>query len=1052
MNSRGITVEPQQRKSGPAAAPERRYLTIVFSDLTDYTGLSERLDPEDLLEVQQKYQNLALGIVERYGGFVSRLSGDGILIYFGYPVAHENDAERAVRASLDLVQALKDLDPDVPGDPGFRLNVRLGVHTGPVLIGPEFASGGVVEHAVVGKAVNLASRLQTMAPTNSILVSSDTLELVEGLFDSTFLGELDIRGLSEQVAVHRILRARPSTPRSSARFRRGAKQVVGRDRLLERMNRHWAEVQATATRRLVWVIGEAGLGKTRLSMELCRHAELNGGRVVQVNCHELFARTPLYAVAGALWTQVGLQSDDDEKARATKIETFLARFGLATKANVETANSLFEILGGVASARQALPVLTKQRRFDLLLALLREVAGKTPLLLWIEDAHWLDPSSAELLADLWSRIGEAPILFLATARPLPHDLPLPAPDEVLELEPLSEAECRDLAHSMPDSDALPAELVDRAIGLADGNPLFVEQLMLSLIDNQGGATRPTGREEVLPLTLAEMMSERLDRLPGGRRIVQMSACLGRSFTPKSLAHLLGDPDVHQTDVLDQLVKADILRVQEDAAEPSYEFCHALLQRAAHDSMVQSERRATHARIADMLASDETGPPIPEVYAHHLTAAGAIRRAVDAWLRAGQSAGRRSAYVEAIAHIERGLELVDQVADQSERDALEKSLQAALIGPLTAIGDQTADRMLQCCQRGLQLCKEGPPSPLIFAFLFGQFSHAICSGNGELTLSSAELFQSAAIKVNSESGQVVGHRLLGSVHLGRADIARATKELKASLDLYRPERDQAALQMFGQNIQVHSLSILCLALLYVGEVEEALRFGIDALNSIDELQDPHSSALALGYVGGWVFGMCGALEQQRHAVARLEALASQHRLRNVRLFAEGFTGWILCRSGELERGIAMLEKAVGELEAVNFALSLPGYMAVLADNLRRAKRYHDAEDLCQRASKLIARSGQRLYEPELKRLCGMVAADARGHVDEEVRAMLQSAIDRAQELRLPLVEVRAWRTLQRYVGYERLGAHGNQRLKELAFLNDLEDRAARLIRANYPLTA
>ena len=186
-------MEPQQRKSGSVAAAERRYLTIVFSDLIDYTGLSERLDPEDLLAVQQKYQTLALEIVERYGGFVSRLTGDGILIYFGYPIAHENDAERAVRASLELVQALKDLDLDVPGEPGFRLSVRLGVHTGPVLIGPELGSAGIIEHAVVGKAVNLASRLQTMAPPNSILVTSDTLELVEGLFDSTSLGMFDIK-------------------------------------------------------------------------------------------------------------------------------------------------------------------------------------------------------------------------------------------------------------------------------------------------------------------------------------------------------------------------------------------------------------------------------------------------------------------------------------------------------------------------------------------------------------------------------------------------------------------------------------------------------------------------------------------------------------------------------------------------------------------------------------------------------------------------------------------------------------------------------------------
>jgi class 3 adenylate cyclase/tetratricopeptide (TPR) repeat protein len=1045
-------VEPQQRKSGSVAAAERRYLTIVFSDLIDYTGLSERLDPEDLLAVQQKYQTLALEIVERYGGFVSRLTGDGILIYFGYPIAHENDAERAVRASLELVQALKDLDLDVPGEPGFRLSVRLGVHTGPVLIGPELGSAGIIEHAVVGKAVNLASRLQTMAPPNSILVTSDTLELVEGLFDSTSLGMFGIKGLSQPVAVHTVTRSRPSTPRSSARFRRGATRVIGRETILERMKRSWSDVETSGRRRVLCIVGEAGHGKTRMSMVLRRHAELQSGNVLQINCHELFAQTPLYAVAATLWTSTGLNADDDDVGRTAKIENFLKGFGLSSAENVETANSLFETLGLPGPARQAVPILTKQRRFDLLLALLREMASKGPLLLWIEDAHWLDPSSAELLADLSARVAEAPILFLITARPLRHELALPTPDEIVQLEPLSEDQCLELARSLPGSDTLPPELLDRAITLADGNPLFVEQLMLSLIDNQGRSTWATGRDDVVPLTLAEMMSERLDRLPAGRRIVQMSACLGRSFTPKSLGLLLDDGQLEHGDVLDQLVKADILRIQEGTAEPSYEFRHALLQRAAHDSMVQSERRAAHARIAEMLGSGDSGPVIPEVFAHHLTAAGQVRKAVEAWLHAGRTAVRRSAYVEAIAHIERGLSLLAQLPDQLERETLEKGLQAALIGPLTATAGPTSEKMLRCCQRGLQLCKEGPPSPLIFAFLFGQFSHAICRGNSDLALTSAELFHSTAMAAKYESGQVIGHRLLGLVHLSRGNVAKAIEELQASLDLYSPERDEAATHVFGQNTQVHSRSVLSLSLLHAGRVDEALRVGAQALLSIDELQHPHSSALALGYVGGWVYGLCGASAQQMHATGRLEALAEQHRLQNFRIIGQAFKGWALCQSGDLQQGIAILDKAVRELEAVDFWLSLPGHMAVLADAMRQAKRYRDAADVCERALRHIALSGERLHEPELKLVRAAVAADAKGHVDDSIREMLHSAVASAQELSLPFCEHRAWRTMRSYVGNDCLGAEGEQRLEELSALNDLEERAGRIIGASYPQTA
>lgn len=1037
---------------GSVAAAERRYLTIVFSDLADYTRLSEQLDAEDLLDVQTRYQRLALEIVERYGGFVSSFSGDGILIYFGYPVAHENDAERAVRASLELVQAVQSLDLHLPDQPAIRLTVRVGLHTGPVLVGPELASGGILEHAAVGQAVNLASRLQSIAPPNSVLVSNETLELVEGLFDSTSLGSRSIRGLSLPVAVHQVTRARPSTRRGSARFRRGATRMIGRTDVIDLMWRSWADVQSGSKRHILFVIGEAGLGKTRLAMELAQRAQQQSGNVLQINCHELFSGTPLYAVAATLWARAGVGPDDDDTVRTDKLGALLERLGLRNAENIETANSLFEILGVRRAGPQgAAPVGLKQRQFDLFLALLRETTSRGPLVLWVEDAHWLDPSSAELLADLSAHVAEAPILFLVTARSIPGQLALPEADKVIHLAPLSEHECLELAHSVPGAKTLSSEVLDRAVTLADGNPLFVEQLTLSLIDSQSQSPHGGARDNALPLTLAEIISEKLDRLPGGRRIVQASACLGRSFTPKFLELLLDNQQTQHAELLEQLVKADILRIQEGTAELRYEFCHALLQRAASDSLVQSERRAIHGRIARVLASGGTGPVIPEVLAHHLTTAGQFQEAVGAWLQAGIAAARRSAYVEAIAHIERGLELLTQVADLKMRETLEIGLQAALIGPLTAIGGPTSERMLKCCQRGLQLCKDGPPSPLMFAFLFGQFSHAVCRGNGPLATSSAELFLSVAQNANYESGQVIGHRLLGLCRLTQGNVGKSVEALEASLQLYSAERDEAATHVFGQNTQVHSRSVLSLSLLHAGRIDEALRVGNEALQSIDELQHPHSSALALGYVGGWVFGLCGAVNQQMHAARRLVTLAEQHRLQSFRIFGQAFIGWALCRSGDLPQGITILEQAVKELEAVEFWLSLPGHMAVLADAMRVVGRRREAMDLCARALRHVTTAGERLHEPELKRVLAMTMRDERGRADDEVRELLHSAIGSARELGLPLFELRVLQSMKTCLGEGRLDTEATHRLRELSYLQGLEERAARFIGSTYPYT-
>jgi class 3 adenylate cyclase/tetratricopeptide (TPR) repeat protein len=1033
----------------PAAAPERRYLTMAFSDLVDYTRLSEQVDPEELHLIQQKYQQIALEIVERYGGFVASFSGDGILIYFGYPVAHENDAERAVRASLELVKAVQELDLATPSQPSLRLKVRIGLHTGQVLLAAEQASGGMLEHAAIGQAVNLASRLQELAPPNCVLVSRDTLELVEGLFESKPLGIRNLKGISQPIMVHEILRQRSNTQRNSARFRRGATRMIGRTGVIDMMRRCWNEVQADRKRRCFVVTGEAGLGKSRLAMELDREVERQSGNSLRINCHELFSGTPLYAVAAALWANAGVETGDDEASRAAKLSNLLKRFDLLDPRHLETACSLIETLGTPGRRTPAsVPVGIKKRQFDLVLALLRAIADRGPLMVWVEDAHWIDPSSTELLNDLSARLADAPILFLITARKLPERVVLPDAHQLVQLAPLSEQECLELARSVPGGEALSKAVLERAVRLADGNPLFVEQLTLSLIDNEGRPRTAGDSREFLPLTLAEMMSERLDRLPGGRRVVQAAACLGRSFTSNFVDLLIGPDQERDAATLEKLVQADILRVQQDSAEERYEFRHALLQRAAYDSLIQPERKAMHARIARALSAGESGPVIPEVLAHHLTAAGQTREAIGAWLQAGMAASRRSAYVEAIAHIERGLELLAQIPDQNVREALEIGLQAALIGPFTAIAGPTSEKMLRCCQRGLQLCKDGPPSPLIFAFLFGQFSHAVCRGNGTLAMTSAELFQSTAKGARYESGQVIGHRLLGLVHLGQGNVSKAVDELGASLQLYSAERDEAATHVFGQNTQVHSRSLLSLSLLHAGRIEEALNAGTEALLSIDELKHPHSSALALGYVGGWVFGLCGASEQQMHAARRLVTLAEEHHLQSFRIFGQAFIGWALCRFGDLRQGIPILEKAVGDLEAVEFWLSLPGHMAVLADAMRLAGRHADAASLCDRGLQHIAQAGERLHEPELMRVRAMVAHDMRGKIDDHVHETLHAAVTSARTLSLPVCEHRALRTLHAYLGASRLDAAAAARLDELSYLDGWEERAAHVVRAAY----
>jgi tetratricopeptide (TPR) repeat protein len=676
------------------------------------------------------------------------------------------------------------------------------------------------------------------------------------------------------------------------------------------------------------------------------------------------------------------------------------------------------------------------------------MANRRPLVLCIEDAHWIDPTGGELLPELARAVADKPVLFLVTTRPPVADhFDLTIPCATLQLSPLSEAECLELAASVPGAKILPEQVLRQVVMQADGSPLFVEQLTLSIIDNHGRAQAPGARGNELPLTLAEMVSERLDRIPGARRIVQMAACLGRSFTRPFIESLLETEPDQTAALLDRLVNAEILRRPDDAS--SYEFRHALLQRAAHELMVPSVRRAAHARIVRALQTGR-GPVVPEVLAHHLTEAGQFTEAATAWLQAAAAAARRSAYAEAIRHVERGLGLVGEIADPDARRNLEISLQASLIGPYTATSGATYEKVLTCCQRGLLLCREGPPNPLVFAFLFGQFTHSICRANMALAGTSADLFLSAATKANYDSGKVIGHRLAGMVLAGRGKLDESIAELKTSLDLYVPERDEAATHVFGQNAQVHSSSLLSFALIHAGRIEEALRVGSATLASIDELKHPHSSALALGYVGGWVYGLCGFTEKLMQASRRLVTLAEQHEIENMRRFGQAFIGWALCQSGDLAQGIAYLEQAVGELESVGFRLTLPTHMSVLANAMRRAGQHEEALAICRRALKIVDDGGERLCEPEVRRVMATVLAKLSGPSSPAARDMFRSAIECARAVHSPLLEYRALRSAGD-TAPDLLDAELRRRLDALASLGELPARA-HLVAAGLPAAA
>jgi tetratricopeptide (TPR) repeat protein len=609
---------------------------------------------------------------------------------------------------------------------------------------------------------------------------------------------------------------------------------------------------------------------------------------------------------------------------------------------------------------------------------------------------------------------------------------------------MGDRDCLEIARSIPGAEILSPETLDQAVKAAEGVPLFLEQLVMALLDERVHGNVRNRRLGGVPLMLAEMLSERLDRLPGGRRIVQAAACIGRSFVPDFLLAVLEEDATKVARPLEALVAAEILQPKRYGAEIRYEFRHALLQRMAYESMVQTERRAMHGRIVDALRQRTASrPTLPEVMAHHLTEAGRTLEAIEAWLKAGVSAATRSAHVEAVDHLRRGIGLLDKIDDLDQRRQLELNLQVSMMGSILATQGATSSELHACCERGLQLCAQDDTTPLVFPFAFGEFTFVNCRGHSEEAERLARMFLSLSERNGFDSGRVIGHRMLGMTLMTQGDATRAREQLESSLALYSPKRDAATTHMFGQNTEVHSKSLLSFTLFCLGDVDAALEVGVDALRTADALRHPHSTAIPLVYVGGWVFGLCDATDPMKKESRRLIQLAEQHRLAGFRAHGSGFFGWALCQRGELAQGIAAIEQAVAAFDAIAFRLALAGHLANLADAQRRLGRIREADASSRRALELVP-EGSRWLEPEVRRVAALVAADLQATNLDNAEAMFRCAVTCAQDLGFPVMERRCLSSLAKFLGSHRRDPNVDARLRALAHLDNLDRRVERAL--------
>ncbi|HZU90438.1 MAG TPA: adenylate/guanylate cyclase domain-containing protein, partial [Stellaceae bacterium] len=671
----------------PQDAAERRQLTVMFCDLVGSTALSVRFDPEELREEIRAYQNAVSAVVARYDGFVAKYMGDGVLAYFGYPRAHEDDAERAVRAGLDIAAAVMRLTTRGT-EP---LAVRIGIATGLVVVGDLVGEGSAQEQAVVGETPNLAARLQAFAEPGQIVLAGATCRLIGDLFRLRDLGRQAVKGFAEPVEAFAVEGVAVTESRFEA-ARRGLTDLVGRAAesalLRERLREAWA-----GAGQMVLLSGEAGIGKSRLAAGLAAEVAREPHARLRYQCSPYHRDSVLHPFVVALGRAARLAPDDPAEAQLDKLETILAPARIA-----ETA-PLFASLLSIPTGERYPPLAlsaARQRRLTLaaLLDQLEALARQKPVLMLFEDAHWADATSLEVLDLTFERVRALPVLVLITFRP-EYEAPWTGLSHVtgIALDRLPPAEVEALAERVAGR-PLPLAVTAQIVAKTDGVPLFVEELTKAVLEAGLLVAGPQGWRLdgplppfAIPATLQASLAARLDRLAPVKEIAQISAAIGREFSYPLLRAVAGRDEPALRAALAQLEEAELLFRTGAPPDARYTFKHALVQDTAYETLLRSRRQILHRQIADALREQfaAVAAAEPELVAHHLTQAGRDEPAIEWWGKAGDQALRRSAFKEAAAHLGKAIELADKLAATAlstapgiDRLRLQTSLGNALI--------------------------------------------------------------------------------------------------------------------------------------------------------------------------------------------------------------------------------------------------------------------------------------------------------------------------------------------------------------------------------------
>ena len=932
------TVTASSTPLRPAEA-ERRQLTVLFCDLADSTRLARQLDPEDLREVTRAYQAACVDVIQRFAGYVAQYLGDGLLVYFGYPQAHEDDARRAARTGLGILAAMETLNTRLSRDKGVHLAVRIGIHTGLVVVG-EMGSGNRYEHLALGDTPNLAARLQGLAAHNTVVISDATFRLVQGYVMCQDLGAQVLKGIDTPVQGYQVVGESAAQSRLDVVGAIGLTSFVGREVEVRLLGERWGQ-STEGGGQVVLLSGEAGIGKSRLVHVLTERVVDAGTPRLTLSCSPYHTNSAFYPVIELLQRLVPCHRDALPEAICAALECVLQTTRLPLEETVPLVATLLSMPVPDRYPPLSLsPQRQKQKTQEALVAwLLAETTPQPVLAVW-EDLHWADPSTLELLGLLLDQVSTARLLLILTCRPeFRPPWPLRSNVTQLTLTRLTPQQVEEMAVRVTGGKLLPADVVQQIVAKTDGIPLFVEELVKTILD--AGLVREEAGRYVLsgpllplaiPATLQDALMARLDRLATAKQVAQLGATIGRTFAYDLVqAVALLDEAILQG-ALGQLVEAELVAPRGMPPQATYTFKHALIQDAAYQSLLRSTRQQYHLRIAQVMVEQflEIAAMQPAVVAHHYTEAGSREQALPYWQQAGQQALQRSAFQEAVLHLTTARELLATLPETRVRAQQELDLLLALGPALGQLKSGAAPELEPIYARAWELCRHVGETPQLFRTLEGL--HWFYRNRGALPTARelGEQLLSLAQRAAEPMQLLRAYDVLGAIAFmqGEYPAARAHFEQGTALLDATPPRTQMLRDAMTPGL-IRCLAIAANTLWYLGFPAQAMRRSQDALTLAQRLAHPHS----LLYAQHWAAHLYYHRREVSGVQAQADALLRLATAQENQVFV-GFgicwQGWALAMQGQEDVGMAQVRQGMTAILATGQTLTQPLALLLLAE--------------------------------------------------------------------------------------------------------------------------